>query len=249
MKRIIAVILMMLLICGCSAKGDVKNKKQTPTIAKGDNCDFLINAKWEGNDDICPYVVTFRADGGFSNWCYCGSEVGDADLVEKYVYRASDKAILLYDSDNKNFESGKVLYVDEYFLILDLWTRVRSYENLNAERQHVYLEALEEVGNEYITKPFLYIKEYKDNKCTVTSFNYDGDAAADFTLWQLDAVEDVTFKIVTVKDDKGTVMVDSKVLSEEDISHIGEYYTAGFCEIDDEGKIKSVVFYGELIIQ
>ena len=40
-----------------------------------------------------------------------------------------------------------------------------------------------------------------------------------------------------------------KELVEEDYQYIGEYYTGGYLEVSEEGTVKSIVFYGELIIQ
>ena len=80
MKKILILLMISILLCGCG-------KTQLPD----DACDFLIQAEWEGNDAQCVNAIRFQKDKSFSNWCFCGSPVGDGDLVEEFRYRASDK--------------------------------------------------------------------------------------------------------------------------------------------------------------
>ena len=250
MKRTLALLLvfvMAFIACGCSAKNG--GKKEKPAIAKSDKCDFLINAKWEGNDSQCVNVITFKGNGDFDNWCYCGSTVGDGDLVKKYSYREADKSVLLYNDAHDNFETGKVLYVDDLYLIIKLWSKTFCYENMDLQRPKAHLEALEETGTEDLTKPYLTVLGYVDGNLKVSSHNYDKDASDNFKVWELETSQDITFKSVEVRDKNGSVTVKEKTLNNEDVKHIGEYYTSGFFEMNRDGQVQSVVFYGELIIQ
>lgn len=237
MKRLVFLLFVSLLLCGC---GLIK--------IKGDDCDFLKNAKWEGNDAQCVNVIRFKQDGGFSNWCYCGSPVGDGDITESFSYHADEKTVRLYDDGGRLVETGKILYADQSYLIIDLWSRVYVYENLDAYRPKVALEAIEPTGVEEMTKPYLTVLDFDGKILKVSSYNYDKDADSDFEVWQLEASEDIQFTSVSVKFENGVCSVENHTLTQEETETVGDSYTTGFFEIDREGKVKSVVFYGELII-
>ncbi|MBQ2819078.1 MAG: hypothetical protein IJF14_01695 [Clostridia bacterium] len=239
MKRLAILLLAAVLLCGCGLNNDK---------IKGDECAFLTDAKWEGNDTQCVNVITFKDDGSFTNWCYCGSPVGNGDITESFSYHAEDRSVRLYDGQGRLEETGKILYVDQSYLVIDLWTRVYVYENLNAYRPRVTLGALELTGTEEMTKPCLTVLDFDGKMLTVSAYNYDKDAAASFQVWQLPAAEDIRFSNVSVTIDKGVESIESGTLSDGEIEHIGEFYTSGFFEIDRDGKVQSVVFYGELII-
>ena len=238
MKKSAILLLAALLLCGCSL-----NKK-----INGDDCALLTDANWEGNDTQCVNVIDFKEDGGFSNWCYCGSPVGDGDITESFSYHAKDKSVRLYDGHGKLEETGKILYVDESYLIIDLWSRVYVYENMNGYRPRVALEAIELTGVDEMTKPFLTVLDFDGEILAVSSQNYDKDAALDFEVWQLTAAEDIYFTSVSVRVENGAQKVESKTLTAAEWEDIGEFFVAGFFEIDREGKVKSVVFYGETIV-
>ena len=250
MKRIFAVLLMVIVLisaCGCNnSKTETKAQSKTQ---KSQLEALLIDAKWEGNDGQCVNVITFKEDGGFANWCYCGSEIGEAESVKEYSFNSADNTVLLYDENGNNFETGKILYLDKTYLVIDLWSKILCYENLNAYHSTVYKEAINEVNPEELTHPYLMILGYKDGKLTVSDYNYDGDAKADFKTWELKASENIIFKSVDVKDDNGKVTVEAFELKEDDIQYVGEYYTIGYFDINRDGEVQSVVFYGELIIQ
>lgn len=240
MKKWMFMLLAILLVvfCGCTADEAVS-----------DDCEFLTRGKWEGTDIQCTNVISFKEDGGFSNWCYCGSPVGDSDLAEQFRYRASDHAIQLLDPEGEIFETGTVLYADDLYLVVDLWGRSYVYENLNEELPTVRTCALDYTGTGEITKPCLHVLGYEDGVLTVSSYDYDGDAAADYELWELPVSEDVTFTSVTVNVVGDTETVEFLKLSESDYEHIGEFYTGGYLEFNGDGEVASVVFYGELIVQ
>jgi hypothetical protein len=145
-------------------------------------------------------------------------------------------------------ETGKILYVDRWYLIVDLWGGVYVYENMDESRPEVALEAIELTGVEEITKPFLTILDFDGKMFKVSSHDYDKDAASDFEVWKFAAAEDIQFTSVSVTVEDGARKVESKTLTSADIENVGEFYTVGFFAIDREGKVKSVVFYGELII-
>ena len=240
MKKWMLMLLAVLLVvfCGCTAEEAVS-----------DDCEFLTRGNWEGNDTQCVNVIDFDEDGSFSNWCYCGSPIGDSDLTERFLYRASDRAILLLDPEGETFETGTVLYADDWYLVVDLWGRTYVYENLNEERPTVRPCAQELVGTDEITKPCLHILGYENGMLTVSSYDYDGDAEADYEKWTLPVREDVVFTSVAVNVVGDAETVEFLKLSESDYEHIGEFYTGGYVEIDGYGEVASVVFYGELIVQ
>lgn len=238
MKKFCFSLLLSLFLCSCSNSKEISS----------DNCDFLVEANWEGNDTQCVNVITFKEDGGFSNWCYCGSPVGDGDLIEEFRYRASDRALLLLDSEGKIIETGTVLYVDDWYLMVDLWGRCYVYENINAECPKSHSDALEYTKTDEMTKPCLAVLEYEDGMLQVSSHDYDGDAASDFEKWTLPVSKDFSCSTVsvTVKNQKATV--EAMELTEEDFEYIGEYYSHGYFEMNRDGEVSNIVFYGELII-
>lgn len=240
MRKWIPMLLAVLLLvfCGCATDEIVS-----------DDCEFLTRGNWEGNDTQCVNVISFKEDGGFSNWCYCGSPVGAGDVAEQFRYRASDRAILLLDGEGKQMETGTVLYADNWYLVVNLWGRAYVYENLNEERPTVRTCALELVGTEEMTKPCLHILSYENGMLSVSSHDYDGDAAADYEVWTLQVNEDVVFTSVLVNVVGDTETVEFLKLSERDYEYIGEFYTGGYVEINGAGEVASVVFYGELIVQ
>ena len=235
-KRIIFCMINVMLLCGCSS-----------TKLPNDACDFLIEANWEGNDAQCVNVISFKEDGGFSNWCYCGSPVGDGDLVEGFRYRASDKTIHLLDDSNEVIETGTVQYVDDMYLMVDLWDGCYVYENMNVERPTPRTCAVEYIGTEEISKPYLHILSYENGMLTVSSCNYDGDASESFERWTLLAQEDITFSEVIVTVENETETFEVSQLAEKDYENIGEFYTNAYVEMNREGEVASVIFYGEII--
>lgn len=240
MKKWIPMLLAVLLLafCGCAADEIVS-----------DNCEFLTRGDWEGNDTQCVNVIDFKEDSGFSNWCYCGSPVGDSDLTEQFRYRASDRAILFLDSEDEIVETGTVLYADDLYLVVDLWGRTYVYENLNEERPSVRTCALDYTGTEEMTKPCLSILGYENGILTVSSYDYDGDAAAGFEIWELPVSEDASFITVTVNVVNDSETAEMFKLSERDYANIGDFYHSGYLEFNRDGEVAGVVFYGELIVQ
>ena len=239
MKKLSIFLLSLAMLCGCS------NTKEIIS----DDCDFLIHANWEGNDTQCVNVIIFREDAGFSNWCFCGSPVGGGDVSEEFRYRALDRAIILLDGEGEIIETGTVMYVDDMYLIVDLWERCYVYENMDVERPTPRLCALEYTGTEEVSKPCLTILGYENGLLTVSAYNYDHDAPDNFEVWTLPVSEDFSCSTVSVTVENGKETVETTQLTETDYEHIGEYYTSGYLEMNYDGEVASIVFYGELVIE
>lgn len=216
---------------------------------ESDDCEFLINATWEGNDAQCVNGIHFGEDFSFNNWCFCGSPVGAGDVTEQFRYRASDRSILLLDNEYNLIATGTILYVDDMYLVVDLWEGCYVYENVDIERPTPRNCALEYTGTEELSKPCLSILDYNDGMLTVSSYNYDNDAADNFEIWTFPASETISFSTVTVTIENGNETLEHTVLTEDDYEYIGEFYTSGYLEINYDGQVESVVFYGELIIE
>lgn len=240
MKRIIILILVLafsILLCGCS------------DIPKGDPCDFLIYADWEGTDEQCTNSITFGEDMFFSNSCACGSPVGDGDITETFRYIEKDQSLLLYDCDETLIEEGKVLFCDDTYLVVNLWDNTYCYQNNDSKYlPEVHSSALNIVGTENITKPLLYIIESSEGMLTVSSHEYDGDSKDLFTTWQIPVASDVTYKSVTVNIVNDVASLEVFDLTDEDIQYVGEYYTGGYFEFNKSGEVKNIIFYGETIV-
>lgn len=234
MKKIAIIMIMsLLLLVGCGG------------LPAGDPCDFLINASWEGTDEQCTNTIIFRDDMSFGNSCACGSPLGDADITEIFRYTEDTKTISLYDYEETLMDEGKVLFCDDTYLVVNLWGCTYCYQNNDAEYiPEVHNIALETIGTESITKPLLHVLELNDGTLTVSSHDYDGDSKDLFTTWQLPVADNATYKLVTVNviNDKATM--DVVDLTEEDTQYIGEYYTGGFFEFNDDGEVTHIDFYG-----
>lgn len=217
-------------------------------MQKGDRNALLTNARWVGHDDVCENRIFFGTDNSFVNNCACGEPLGMADVTEFYSYNDKDKTLDLYDSDGETLESGKILFLDESYLVVELWDDVYVYENKQGHVPTVYEKAKKCVFDE-ATKPCLAVLKFEDNVLTIASHDYDGDTPDLFEKWELTASEDINFMVVSVTDNKGDVQVQCFIPNEEDCRYIGEYYTCGYFEFDENGQVKSVIFYGELIIQ
>ena len=92
MKKIIAIILAMLMMCsvifvGCNKEAKDQNK---------DYSEFpFADVAWTREGDHDFETIRFGADGSFSYSCACGNPVNDADLCEGYSYDDESKTITL----------------------------------------------------------------------------------------------------------------------------------------------------------
>lgn len=255
MKKTLCLLLaaMFILSCGCKNKADTESKpsqsaKKTASVPLGDENSLLTDAEWVGRDGRCENHITFKKDKFFSNSCACGEPVGNGDITEAYSYNSKDRNLDLFDCDGEKIETAKVLFLDKSYLVIDIWNDIYVYENENGYAQTVHEAALDHVNTEE-TFPCLAVLEFEDNLFTVSSHDYDGDTPDLFERFELKAAEGITFNSVSVTDDNGMVIVDDVTLPEIEYQYIGEYYTHGFFEFNQEGEVTHITFYGELIIQ
>lgn len=241
MKKILSflIVFVMLFVCGCS---------KTAKTPKGDKSTLLTDASWVGHDGACQNRISFGANNYFLSNCSCGKTHGNSDTTRFYSYNDKEKILTLYDGDGKTVEDAKILFVDESYLVTHLWDDVYVYENKQGHVPTVYDEAKEYVLGK-TTKPCLAVLKFEDGAITVASHDYDGDTPDLFKKWKMTAAKDISFRVVSVTDNKGDVKLQRSLLSEEDYGYIGEYYTSGYFEFDQNGQVKSVTFYGEQIIQ
>lgn len=216
--------------------------------SKGDDASLLINADWEGNDGSCTNSITFFEDGGFSNSCACGSPVGDGDCVDSFLYNKREKTVALY-SEGEIMETAKILFLDDMYLVIDVWGKAYSYQNNDA----AYLPEINEAVKQQTTledtiKPCLSVLEFGGEELIVSSYEYDRDSAALFEEWTLKAAEDITFDSISVTIENNETKIDYYTLTKEDYQYVGEYYTGGYFYFNDAGEVEHITFYGELII-
>lgn len=236
MKKLILLCISILLLCGCSL-----------TELPNDDCNFLVDANWEGIDIQCTNVISFEENGAFSNWCYCGSPIGASDVVEEFRYRSSDKTIHLLDSENNIIETGTIQYVDDMYLILDMWDHCYVYENSNVNRPTPKRCALEYIGTEEQSKPYIHILDYENGILTVSSYDYDNDSSENFDIWTLATSNDIVFSEVNITVENNIETLAVSQLTENDYKYIGDFYTTAYIQINHQGEIVSVIFYGETI--
>ncbi len=246
MKKLIILALTMVgLLCGC-------NKE----IEKPKGCEFLINHEWEADSIGDSQVISFREDGSFSNWCHCGSPVGDGDLVEKYYYREEEKEIVLLGENGSGHELEviQIIYTDDFYLVVDAWDEVVTYENENApvidtENEEVLDELFMNYdGRDEVSKPCVTILGYENNEITITQYNYDADAKDNYELWTVKCVEEIVFDTYSLTEINGVEEVEYSKLAESDYEFIGEHYTNGYLTFNDEGQVVRVSFYGKTAV-
>ena len=252
MKKVLSLILAIsfVFICGCNSASNTDSNPTNSTSSTliGEKNPLLTDADWIGQDESCENHITFKNDNSFLNSCSCGEPIGDSDLAEKYSYNSADKTIELYDSDDAVIETAKILFLDKYYLVLNVWGKTYTYANKKLSLPTVHTEAKENVDS---TQSFacLSVFGYADGKITASSHDYDGDAADNFEKWQLNAASEISFDSVSVVDDNGMVIVDEIALPESEYQYIGDYYTCGFFEFNENGQVSHVTFYGETIIE
>lgn len=241
MKKILITALAFLMLCGCYESGRAKKKNS----AKG--CEKIAGIEWVSNTESCYNNLFFGENGEFNNYCDCGEPVGYADVIESYSYSDSKKTVTLL-SDGEAEGKGKILYCDEHYLIIDMFDEVITYTNAKKRLNEVRKCALEYTGTDDLTKAQLAVLGYEGGKLKVSQYEYDADAAADFTVWELPCAEDIKFTDVSVTVENGKETVEYNTLSKSDYEGIGEFYHNGFVEMNEDGKVSGVIFYGELII-
>ena len=231
MKRILSIILVLLLLAGCSGKTAKKSEKSD--LIPGDPCDFLIQGEWEGEVVGCTNVIYFDEDYSFSNYCACGSPVEFADLIESYRYRASDQAILLYDGNDTLLETGKVIYVDTAYLVVELYDNIYCYENRSARLPELPGSVTSFAGG--LTTPFVSIISCQDGKLEVA--HYTKGAENGTTI--LEISESLNLMAVS-QSEEGLLNVTTPTVddigSEELPSH-------GLIVFDENGKVNGLYLY------
>lgn len=252
MKKILSLALALLFVfmCGCNNPFNTQsdsNGSQASTL-QVETDPLLTDAEWVGQDENCENHISFKKDGKFGNNCACGEPIGNADIIETYIYNGSDKTIDLYDGDSQKTETAKILFLDKSYLVLNVWGGVYTYANKKVTLPTVHKGATEHVNTKEILA-CLSVFGYENGKITVSSHDYDGDTPDLFKKFELEAAEEITFNSVSVTDDNGMVIVDDVTLPESEFQYIGDYYNYGIFEFNQEGKVTRVTFYGETVIQ
>lgn len=207
---------------------------------------FLTEHDWirQGN---CEEHISFTRDGGFSYWCSCGSSVDDYDLYDSFEYKDDIITLKGYDGD----VTAKVVYYDNYYLCLYLDSQ--SQCRVFVDSDYANADYIEHEPASFVNEGWLelYILDFDGNSFTVAPYGYDRDAEKDFEEYIriFDIADGVEFYSVTTIDDNGEVTTEHFKLNEDEIPFIGEYYTAGYVNLDTEGKVKYIVFYGKTTIQ
>ena len=227
MKRMIAVLL-CLLLAGCSAETKNADKTQA-TIPQGDECAQLIGGNWEGSDSQCVNVIKFKEDGGFSNWCYCGSPVGDSDLVSQFRYHGKDQTFTLYSEEQELIETGKILFQSPWNLVVFVWGRSFVYKNLDAARPTVTLDAMEVMGLTEADMACVRVEGYADGVLTVTEC-----AATDSSpRWELETTEGLCSQLVTA---------DGQSANHEGLELLPHN---AYLYFERDGKVSRLVYYAD----
>lgn len=207
---------------------------------------FLTEHDWIRNVDDTEHI-SFHRDGSFSYWCSCGSAVDDYDLYDSFEYK--DSVLTVKGGDDSALIN--VIYYDGYYLCLYLEQQQECrvfVDSDYADSPYVEHDPHGFVSDNWVE---LHILGYDGIALKAAPLNYDGDAKKDFEEYikELKVTDDIEFYCVTTVDDKGEVTTEHFKLEAEDMEYIGEYYTGGYAQLDAEGNIRYMVFYGKTIIQ
>lgn len=235
MKRILSVLLILLLLAGCSGKPTKEENAEAPIA--GDPCDFLIQCEWEGHDGYCVNTIRFNEDFSFSNFCGCGDPIGFADLIESFRYRASDQAILLYDGSDKLLETGKVIYVDTNYLVVNLFDTIYCYENLGARQPKIPDNLTDMAGISGLTFPYVSIIDYDNGALEVAHYK-NGETGGTAVL---KTAADMTLMFLT-PNETGGYMINTPTV--EDIGKEG-LPTHGLMVLDQDGNVSALYLYDQ----
>jgi len=239
----LAVVLVVVAI-GATVIISASQKEQA-----SDECKFLTDGDWAHYDENIGenLIISFNEDYSYYYHCECGEPVGSSDVLERFSYDKKKQKINLYGCDGEK-EQIDVIYADEDSLCLKIDGEALTFKNRDSKLD----VSLRECAEEYVNEDFLPLSvlSYKNGKITLAPYDYDGDARDSFAdyIFTLKTSDDIKFISVNVKEEQGEETMEVYELTKEDRQYVGEYYTGGFVEINGEGKVSAVVFYGELII-
>ena len=248
-KKVISIVICFIMVVCFSACESAKTTSSTSAnIPTGDKNPLLTEARWEGNDGNCLNRIIFGNDSYFGNSCACGEPVGDADLTELYRYDNKDKTIELYDCDGGLVETANILYLDKTYLVINVWDKVYTYANQKGNVPTVHNELIQKQETTK-TLSALSVLDYKNNKITVSSHDYDADAKNNYDVWHLDVAEDIGFSSIMVLQENGRTTIAQEEIPLKDSDFIGVYYTYGYFEFNTKGEVSHITFYGEILNQ
>lgn len=117
------LIFSLCIMVSCSSNSyDPSNQKPS------ENLDILTSGTWQYDFEGCGYTLRLYDNGEFSNYCNCGSPVGDSDLAEYYIYNDDEKKLYLYDSDGKQITEGNIESISRDTLIIKLFGETCEYK-------------------------------------------------------------------------------------------------------------------------
>ena len=122
MKKLLTILLaiVFVVLIGCNDSATTSKTESGATSIKKEE-QYLINAKWVGHDGKCENSIRFNSDKSFGNSCACGEPVGDGDLTEIFKFNKDNNTIDLFDCDGELVETAKVLFLDNSYLIINVW--------------------------------------------------------------------------------------------------------------------------------
>ena len=165
---------------------------------------------------------------------------------EWVYYDAETSKQIKLDFDELN---DKIVYNDTHYLVLKENGTVKTYRNSKKTPYDDYNILASEYING-INSPFLSILEFKNGKLTVAPIDYDADAKNNFKdyIKEINTSDDFSFLSVEYKNDNGKETIECIQLSESDYENVGVFHDTGYVLFTPDGKIKSIIFYGEIII-
>ncbi|MGI6279842.1 MAG: hypothetical protein ACOYJS_04695 [Acutalibacteraceae bacterium] len=209
--------------------------------------DLLVNAKWTrlNKETLEKIRIVFHENGDYYYHCDCGEPIDDSDIYNKYEYDTTKREITLTGQNSKK-DTVKVVYCDEYYLALKFSNDLAIFKNEKSNIYDVLSKSSIEVGD--LPVMYVTILSYENGKLTVAPYDYDGDAHKSFVdcIYTIDVANDAIFESYSFTYENGKEKYeDYKQLGKDDYKNIGNYYTVGYVELDKEGKVSAVTFYGK----
>ena len=258
-KSIVALLIaMLMMLCSCQVavvneEDDVAEETENidKKVSSADAGKYLVEGDWSRRDENLGEAlnITFTKDGEYYYNCDCGEPVGNSDIYDSYEYDKETQTIKLSGCDGEKDEI-KVLYADSNYLFLMIDGCAHIFNNSLSKSEEPYHKDAEP----YMPRgasALVAVLSYEDGVLTIAPYDYDGDAKKMFTdrIYTLEADDDIYFHTVSVTvENEIEVYMEEFRLDDEDVSHIGEYFTHGYMSIGEDGQVEQITFYGETII-
>lgn len=236
------IMLVVLLLSGCSISNDYNQNNQEPTI----DYQPILNKEWVFEDMICTRFFTLKDDQSFSHYEACGNPVNNFDCYDYYEIKGND--IIFYGEDVEQIVY-EIIRFDETSLL------IKTDEGIKQYTYQIEMPELSEYSDYFLGYSAYYsIFEIKGNNLVCGPSFYDGDVKEHREMkFEESLSEDVKWYDLYIEtytnETTSTSTHTFKEISKEEMMMMLEGgMGCAFVWYNDELEINKVVFYGEIEI-